>query len=112
MVFQRPLFKRLSIPVFGREIPINVNTIGIDINRNFPTKDWYKNALRQWNMKYHKNKRYDPGKKPASEQETMFQMALIKRFKPQKILTLHSPLNFFDYDGHSSILIISNTGWK
>ena len=84
--------------------PHRVNANGVDINRNFPTKDWYKNALRQWNVKYHKNKRYNPGQKPASEQETIFQMALIKRFKPQKILTVHSPLNFFDYDGPSSDL--------
>ena len=84
--------------------PCRVNANGIDINRNFPTEDWYAEALKQWTLKYHKNKRYYPGQKPASEQETMFQVALIKRFKPQKILTVHSPLNFFDYDGHSSNL--------
>jgi len=34
----------------------------------------------------------------------MFQIALIKRFNPQKILSVHSPLNLFDYDGPSSDL--------
>ncbi|GAB6269881.1 MAG: M14 family murein peptide amidase A [Smithella sp.] len=84
--------------------PRRVNANGVDINRNFPTKDWSAEALKQWKIKQHKNRRYYPGQKPASEQETMFQIALIKRFNPQKILSVHSPLNFFDYDGPSSDL--------
>ena len=81
-----------------------VNTNGIDLNRNFPTRDWQSSAWQQWERKCHKNKRYYPGKKPGSEQETLFQMALIKRFQPQKILTMHSPLGFYDFDGPSSNL--------
>jgi protein MpaA len=80
-----------------------VNSAGIDPNRNLPTRDWRAKALRQWTAKG-KNRRYYPGAKPASEQESLFQIALIKRFKPQKILSVHSPLNFFDYDGPSSTL--------
>ena len=84
--------------------PTRINASGVDINRNFPTRDWQKDAIRQWIAKGKKNKRYYPGGKPSSEQETMFQTALIKRFQPQKILSVHSPLNFFDYDGPSSDL--------
>ena len=68
-----------------------------------PQKTGRHKAIRQWTAKG-KNKRYYPGAKSASEQETLFQIALIKRFKPQKILSAHSPLNFFDYDGPSSDL--------
>jgi protein MpaA len=89
---------------FLSAVPTRVNAGGVDINRNFPTRDWQKDAIRQWIAKGKKNKRYYPGAKPASEQETMFQTALIKRFQPQKILSVHSPLNFFDYDGPSSDL--------
>lgn len=84
--------------------PTRVNAGGIDLNRNFPTRDWHALAWKQWERKCHKNKRYYPGRKPGSEQETLFQMALIKRFKPQKILTIHSPLGFYDFDGPSSNL--------
>ena len=83
--------------------PTRVNANGIDLNRNMPTKDWAAKAIRQWTAKG-KLARYNPGTRPASEQETLFQIALIKRFKPQKILSAHSPLNFFDYDGPSSDL--------
>lgn len=81
-----------------------VNANGVDINRNMPTKDWTAKAHRQWREKQKRNGRYYPGKRAASEQETAFQVALIKRFRPQKILSLHSPLGLYDYDGPSSDL--------
>ncbi|MFO7570870.1 MAG: M14 family murein peptide amidase A [Smithellaceae bacterium] len=84
--------------------PTRVNASGVDVNRNFPTRHWHPDALRHWKTKAKKNKRYYPGPKAASEQETLFQIALMKRFKPQKILSVHSPLNFFDYDGPSADL--------
>ncbi len=88
---------------FLSAIPTRTNSNGVDINRNFPTKDWAAQATRQWINKG-RQARYFPGTKPASEQETLFQMALIKRYRPQKILSIHSPLNFFDYDGPSADL--------
>jgi protein MpaA len=88
---------------FLSQPPTRVNASGIDINRNFPTRDWQTKAIPQWTAKG-KRARYYPGAKPASEQETLFQVALINRFKPQKILSVHSPLNLFDYDGPSADL--------
>jgi murein peptide amidase A len=81
-----------------------VNANCVDINRNFPTKDWNAKALTQWKSKYQGNRRYYPGIKSGSEQETLFQIALIRRYQPQKILSVHSPLNFYDFDGPSADL--------
>lgn len=89
---------------FFSKPPQRVNANGVDINRNFPTRDWHADAVRLWQKKTRGSRRYYPGKKPGSEQETLFQMALIKRFKPQKILSVHSPLGFYDFDGPSADL--------
>jgi protein MpaA len=75
------------------------NHNGVDVNRNFPTKDWDKEAHRRWHIQYGKNKRKYPGKHAASEEETKFQIYLIDKYKPKKIFSVHSPLNTFDYDG-------------
>jgi len=89
---------------FFADPPTRVNGSGIDVNRNFPTKDWNSSAISLWKKNTDSNKRYYPGSKAGSEQETLFQIALINRFNPQKILTIHSPLGFYDYDGPSTSL--------
>ena len=68
------------------------NGRGVDVNRNFPTKDW----------KQGKKDRYYSGPDANSESETKFQIALINRFKPTHIISIHSPLGCYDYDGPSS----------
>jgi murein peptide amidase A len=89
---------------FFTDPPQRVNANGVDINRNFPTREWNTKAIRLWEKDTNKNKRYYPGSKPGSEQETLFQIALINRFKPEKIVSIHSPLNFYDFDGQSAEL--------
>ncbi len=76
-----------------------MNAHGVDCNRNFPTRDWDRDALRWWNKKFRSDKRRYPGPHANSEPETAFQMMLIEKFSPQKILSIHSPLNVIDYDG-------------
>lgn len=81
--------------------PTRTNAAGVDVNRNFPTHDWKVDAHKKWKVVYRQDKRKFPGHKPASEQETIFQMNLIKRYKPNKIITVHAPLTLLDYDGPS-----------
>lgn len=88
---------------FFRKPRTRMNARGVDVNRNFPTKDWHKLALMNWKTKYRSNPRRFPGNEPLSEPETQFQEALIRKFRPQKILSIHSPLNTFDYDGPSKV---------
>jgi murein peptide amidase A len=84
---------------FFIEKPTRTNARGVDVNRNFPTRDWNHDALRLWEHRYRKDKRRYPGPKAMSEQETIFQVNLIQRYKPNKIISVHAPLSLLDYDG-------------
>lgn len=81
--------------------PTRVNKNGVDLNRNFATKDFDARANMLWAKNFKSDKRRNPGAKGGTEVETQFQQWLIDEFKPDKILSVHSPLNFFDYDGPS-----------
>lgn len=57
------------------------NGRGVDLNRNFPSKDWSPEA---------KSPRYSPGPAPASEPEVKALVELIKKEKPKLIVHFHS----------------------
>jgi len=80
-----------------------MNAHGVDCNRNFSTKDWDSEALSKWKHQYRSNKRRYPGPKADSEPETLFQKMLIEKYKPNKIVSIHSPLNMIDYDGPNRV---------
>ena len=88
-----------------RKTPIRMNARGVDLNRNFNTKDWHVSALKTWKGQLKKNPRRFPGNEPDSETETHFQRDLIEKFTPVKILSIHAPLNVLDYDGPSSLAL-------
>ncbi len=77
--------------------PIRTNRT-IDVNRNFLTLDWYEKAHASWQKK-NRQPRFFPGFFPNSEIETHFQIFLMNTYQPTKILSMHSPLGFYDYDG-------------
>lgn len=83
--------------------PSRTNGRGVDVNRNFPTADWGAEAHKRWKHHLKSDKRKYPGAKAASEQETVFQMNLILRYKPNKVISVHAPLTLLDYDGPSLI---------
>lgn len=86
---------------FLKDRPTRTNAQGVDVNRNFPTKDWRSDAHKKWKQHYKGDKRKFPGPYAASEQETIFQMNLIIRYKPNKVISVHAPLTLWDYDGPS-----------
>lgn len=88
-----------------RKSPTRINSRGVDLNRNFNTKDWHSLALKTWKGKLRSNPRRFPGFEPDSEVETKFQRELIEKFHPVKILSIHAPLNVLDYDGPSSLAL-------
>lgn len=79
--------------------PSRTNARGVDTNRNFFTLDWYEKSLSWWKTLKRKKLSHFPGHFPNSEVETIFQVRLIDQFQPDKILSVHAPLGFIDYDG-------------
>ena len=65
------------------------NKRGVDLNRNFPTKNWIKSV----------NNDYFGGEKPNSEIETKFLVDLIDKNDFSAIITLHAPYKVINYDG-------------
>ena len=89
--------KLLFIPClneYGYDNNIRTNENGVDINRNFPTKNW---ILSEQNEFY-------GGSEPASEIQTRFVIDTIEQYKPKYILTLHSPYKIVNYDGEGAEL--------
>ena len=88
---------------FYRRPRTRMNARGVDVNRNFATRDWPDHALKAWKVKFRSDPRRFPGSTSRSEPETIFQEELIRKFRPQKIMSVHSPLNHLDYDGPTAL---------
>jgi murein peptide amidase A len=84
---------------FLKQIPTRTNGNGIDLNRNFFTMDWYEKAKKLWIERRSSVASHFPGHFPNSEIETIFQIQLVDMYRPDKILSIHAPLGFLDYDG-------------
>ena len=86
--------KLLFVPClneFGFENNVRTNINGVDLNRNFPTKNWELTAKNE----------YYGGPSPASEEETRFIIDLVEKYNPKVILTLHAPYKVVNYDGNA-----------
>jgi hypothetical protein len=75
------------------------NLNGVDLNRNFPTKDWEKHAHQYWREATYRNPRRYPGQFAASEVETQWVLDQIDRFQPDIVISMHAPYHLVDYDG-------------
>ncbi|MEZ5980147.1 MAG: M14 family zinc carboxypeptidase [Planctomycetota bacterium] len=61
------------------------NVRGVDLNRNFPSKNFTGTASR--------------GTAPLSEPESLALFDLVERFEPDRIASFHQPLACIDWDG-------------
>ena len=78
--------------------PQRPNARGVDLNRNFSTAEWYAEAHKFWERKDRKDPRKFPGDKPNSEPEVQAIVDFIRQRKPQKIISIHTPLGFLELD--------------
>lgn len=83
----------------GVQYKTRTNANKVDLNRNFPTKDWEDEAVKYWKQSTSSNPRRFPGDKAASEPETKCALQHIEDFKPDFIVSIHTPLKVLDFDG-------------
>lgn len=76
-----------------------VNSRGIDLNRNFPTVNWKDESQKRWVEAEEKDPRRFPGADAGSEPETRCAMMEIDDFKPNFIISVHTPFGVLDFDG-------------
>jgi hypothetical protein len=81
--------------------PKRVNANGVDLNRNFPTPNWTRDAAAYWEKRTKRDPRRWPGTKPLSEPESRFLNAQMDSFKPNLIVSIHAPYGVLDFDGPS-----------
>lgn len=75
--------------ITGKLQNTRVNANQVDLNRNYPTKNWIKTERNE----------YFSGESAASEPETGYIIALIEKIRPEIILTIHAPLKGVNFDG-------------
>jgi protein MpaA len=81
--------------------PRRVNANGVDLNRNFPTPNWARDAKVYWEKRTRKDPRRWPGHQPLSEPESAFLHSEMQRFQPNLIVSIHAPYGVLDFDGPS-----------
>lgn len=82
----------------GMQLGKRTNSNGVDLNRNFPTKNWGQNKGENATCD-DSTSDYFGGVAPASEIETQFVIKVIEKYSPSCILTLHAPYKVVNYDG-------------
>ncbi len=81
------------------------NANGVDLNRNFPTKNWIKTEKNE----------YWGADEAGSEIETKFITEILNEYKIDAILSIHAPFKIVNYDGPAKELaekISEITGYK
>ncbi len=109
-----------SVNPDGNTLNTRTNSHRIDINRNFPAKNW--TLVDSAKLKGDK-KKYWGGSAPLSEKETRFILKVDSLYHPDAFIILHQFLNCVQYDGSGRALaefisgitkqkLLDNIGYK
>lgn len=79
--------------------PTRTNARGVDLNRNFPTREWQSLAPKHWVERTRRDPRRFPGRQPLSEPESVWLDRQIREFRPDLIVSIHAPYGVLDFDG-------------
>ena len=98
------------------------NARGVDLNRNFPTRDWRPDLVMHRSVPGEpRDIALSPGSAPASEPETQALIRLIQELQPEAVVALHAPLACIDDDeegplarwisGRSGLPLVADVGY-
>ena len=84
---------------FFRPSRTRVNFHGVDLNRNFATRQWSEEARPYWIQATRRDPRRFPGPAALSEPESRWVHQQIGSFRPNLIVSVHAPYGVLDFDG-------------